>query len=111
VIHDDGFCHGTYDRDWKSGARFACLTGSVQIALVLLRLHEMDAQQKYLDTAKKLNRFLCARQTLTGAPETRGAIAGSFPVWGDYQRFAFPNWAAKFFIDSLLLEKKITTGR
>jgi len=111
VIHDDGFCHGTYDRDWKSGARFACLTGSVQIALVLLRLHEMDAQQKYLETARKLNRFLCAHQTLTGAPETRGAIAGSFPVWGDYQRFAFPNWAAKFFIDSLLLEKKITTGR
>jgi hypothetical protein len=39
---------------------------------------------------------------------TRGAIPGSFPIWGRYEPFAFPNWATKFFCDALLLEKEIT---
>jgi len=107
TVFENGYCHGTYDRDWTSGVRFACLTGSAQIALVLLRLHEMNARTDYLATARAMNRFLRERQTLTGAVEVRGAVAGSYPIWGKYQRFAYPNWAAKFFADSLMLEKKI----
>jgi hypothetical protein len=38
------------------------------------------------------------------ADEVRGGIAGSWPIWGAYSRFEFPNWAAKFFADALMLE-------
>jgi len=107
TVRKDGYCSGTYDRDWKSGGRFACLTGSAQFALILLRLYTISGREKYFETAQKLIRFLCRRQALSGASEIRGAIAGSYPIWGGYQRFAYPNWAAKFFIDALLLQKEI----
>ena len=111
TMREDGYCHGTYDRDWTSDASFACLTGNAQFALILLRLYAISGQKKYLETAKTLNRFLCARQSLNGPPETRGAIAGSYPIWGGYQRLAYPNWAAKFFVDSLLLQSEIMADR
>jgi hypothetical protein len=34
----------------------------------------------------------------------RGALAGSVPIWGRYSRFEFPNWAAKFFADALMMD-------
>ena len=37
-------------------------------------------------------------------PVVRGGIAGSSPIWGDYSRFEYPNWAAKFFADALLMD-------
>jgi hypothetical protein len=33
-------------------------------------------------------------------------VAGSFPIWGRYAPLSYPNWAAKFFVDALLLERK-----
>ena len=41
----------------------------------------------------------------------RGAIAGSSPLWGSYQKFAFPNWATKFLLDSLLLLERTASPR
>jgi hypothetical protein len=41
-------------------------------------------------------------------PPLKGAIAGSFPIWGGYSRFEFPNWAAKFFADALIMDLKDT---
>ena len=38
-----------------------------------------------------------------GGP-TDGAVTGAHPVWGRYMSFAAPNWAAKFFLDGLMLE-------
>ena len=32
-----------------------------------------------------------------------GGIPGSLPLWGSYAPFTYPSWAAKFFIDALLL--------
>ena len=40
-------------------------------------------------------------------PGIRGAIPESFPCWGKYNPFSFPNWAAKYFIDALILKHKI----
>jgi hypothetical protein len=42
----------------------------------------------------------------TGNLNVRGAIAGSFPHWGAYAPFSYPNWAAKFFIDAMLLRSR-----
>jgi len=39
----------------------------------------------------------------------RGAIPGSYPCWGKYERFSFPNWASKFFADAMMLKKSIAS--
>ncbi len=55
--------------------------------------------------AKALS-FLKRRQRLHDGDEVaRGAIAGSAPIWGGYSRFEFPNWAAKFFADALMMDR------
>jgi hypothetical protein len=42
-----------------------------------------------------------------GEADIRGGVKGSFPVSGDYNPYEYLNWAAKFFIDSHLLERAI----
>jgi uncharacterized protein YyaL (SSP411 family) len=107
VISQNSFCHGGYDSNWQSDKKYSCLTGNAQIALVLLRLYDIYAEKKYLDIAYFLNRFLCEMQEIDKNSPVRGAVSGSYPIWGRYERFAFPNWSTKFFVDSLILEKKI----
>jgi uncharacterized protein YyaL (SSP411 family) len=105
-IGNNGFYHGRYDRDWRSTDRYSCLTGNAQIACIFLRLHEIRGGQGYLEAARAINRFVSRCQEIRGADTTRGAISGSYPIWGGYLRYTFPNWAAKFFADALMLEKK-----
>jgi hypothetical protein len=38
----------------------------------------------------------------------RGGIRGSFPAYGGYGTYQFLNWAAKFFVDALLAERKLS---
>ena len=38
------------------------------------------------------------------APELHGALSGSDPVFGDYQRLRLLSWAVKFYMDALLLQ-------
>ena len=37
----------------------------------------------------------------------RGALGGSYPIWGDYMTYAFPNWAVKFFADALMIQESV----
>ena len=39
--------------------------------------------------------------------DTRGAIRGSFPIFGSYGQYQYLNWAAKFFVDANRLEYAI----
>lgn len=105
----NGSFQGTYDCEWRSRDAYACLTGNAQISTIFLRLFDLRGDRAYLDAAQRVNRFLCQCQPTQGAPAVRGAISGSYPIWGEYQRLAFPNWAAKFFADALMFEK-ISTG-
>jgi hypothetical protein len=60
--------------------------------------------EPYTVLARTLLKAIAARQDLNSPyPATRGAVAGSAPIWGGYCRLAYPNWAAKFYIDALLL--------
>jgi hypothetical protein len=98
----------TLDSDWKSRDRFSCLTGNVQLAAILLREHRRMRDVRYLNAALKLIDQVAATQPLnTRHPGVRGGIAGSFPVWGRYMRMAYPNWAAKFFVDAVLLAEDV----
>lgn len=105
-----GRFRGRYDSTWSSRDGYTCLTGNSQIAAIFLRLYEIGGDNRYLSAAREINQFSCRCQQTDGAPQTRGAISGSYPIWGGYQRFTFPNWAAKFFADALLLERKTPAG-
>src|SRR5207248_10227075 len=99
----DGSLSSTYDAYWRPTSRSSCLTGNCQMALLWLRLHQHMPEAAYLTAASRAIAHTAATQDVrTSNRAIRGAIAGSFPIYGPYERMKYPNWAAKFFIDALL---------
>lgn len=95
---------GRLDGNWRSTDRYSCLTGNVQVANVMIRLYERGGDVRYLNAALKLIDQTKATQPMhTSNPSIRGAVAGSYPIWGGYIRFGFPNWAAKFLADAIMM--------
>ncbi len=102
---------GQLDTDWSSHGRYVCLTGNAQMALVGLRLYQVDAESDNGKAAIRLLDEVKRCQYLDSVPSAlRGAIAGSSPHWGRYLRFWYPNWAAKFFCDALMQSLDGTNG-
>lgn len=104
----DGSLCSTYDAAWRSTSCSSCLTGNCQMALIWLRFFGLSGDARYLDVARKAIAFVASTQDLrTSDTNIRGAIAGSYPTYGRYARFQYPNWAAKFFIDALLAVQEV----
>ena len=103
-----GFLNGRYDREWKGSEHMIC-TGCAQMAIVWMKLFRYSGDEQYLEAARKMTGLLIFVQDrqISESSDTLGAIPGSFPLWGRYEPFAFPNWAAKFFCDALMLEEVI----
>jgi hypothetical protein len=93
----------TYDADWRPATQHACLTGIAQLGGVWLRLHELTGDARWLNAGLKAVDRAAEHQERGPWPEIHGALAGSFPVWGRYAPLQYPNWATKFFADSLML--------
>jgi uncharacterized protein YyaL (SSP411 family) len=103
-----GYLQGTYDSSWHSSARWSCLTGDVQMAIVWLKLYQYTKDKRYIKAAIKVNRYVKSKQRRgRRASGINGGIAGSFPVDGEYHPYLHVNWAAKFLVDSLLLEERL----
>ena len=100
----DGYLPGRLGPDFRSGADYACLTGSAQNAHCLFLLYQLTGERHYLDAARRLNSYVRRAVSIDGPPHVRGGVKGSFPVDGDYGQWAYLNWAAKFCIDANLLE-------
>lgn len=98
-----GSVPGVLSAGWRPDASYACLTGNAQMALVWLRLNTLEPNHRLTEAALIAIEQIKAAQSLTNPnPGIRGGIAGSYPIWGDYLYMAFPNWAAKYFVDALL---------
>jgi hypothetical protein len=109
--HANGGLAGTYGPAWRETNRSSCLTGNCQIARLWLRFYEASGNRAYYIAARKAITFVAHTQNLkTSNPNIRGAIAGSYPIYGRYERFKYPNWAAKFFIDALLALDRVDNG-
>ncbi|UCG88545.1 MAG: hypothetical protein JSW71_08395 [Gemmatimonadota bacterium] len=103
-LPEDGRVPGTYDVAWRGDASFSCLTGCAQLAIILYRLYQHTGRRRYLTGATRIAGYLATKQELrASSADLHGAIAGSDPIWGKYIHFCYPNWAAKFFVDSLLI--------
>jgi uncharacterized protein YyaL (SSP411 family) len=94
-----------YGQDWQRVTSDRCLAGEAQIAVCLLKLYRIKKEKKYLNAAAKINNSLKRLQD-NDSDNTgiRGGVKGSHPIWGRYLPFTYPNWAAKFFCDALILE-------
>lgn len=101
--YDDGRLASTYGSGWRETSRSSCLTGNCQMARLWLCLYKVRGNEAYRTAATKAITFVARTQNAqTNNPAIRGGIAGSYPIYGIYERFSYPNWAAKFYIDALL---------
>ena len=100
----DGWLPGTFADGWVSQDSYSCLTGIAQMCICWSRLRDAAGESGFAANIESGIAYLKSSQRLAdAADQVRGGIAGSWPIWGAYSRFEFPNWAAKFFADALML--------
>ena len=110
-VHENGYLPGTFYDDWEPASFSSCLTGSAQLAVVAYRLFESSGEPSHRVLADKLTNFLKPLQAIDAEDEAiNGAVAGSFPLFGEYMRGGYPNWATKYFLDALLLQEKVRSS-
>jgi predicted ATP-grasp superfamily ATP-dependent carboligase len=108
LVQEDGFLAGRLDQNWMPGGNWCCLTGNAQLSIVWWTLFRHTGDVRYRTAASKAMRYVKCRQDLSSKDlGVRGGIAGSSPMEGEYGRHQYLNWAAKFFIDALLLEEQL----
>jgi uncharacterized protein YyaL (SSP411 family) len=107
LVSADGFLAGQISVTGTPAATYCCLTGNCQFSIVWAKLYDRTGAEKYkLATIRALNYVMGHQDIHTGNLNVRGAIKGSFPIWGEYAPLSFPNWPAKFFVDAMLLRNR-----
>lgn len=102
----DGALPAYYTPDWETSVKWSCVTGNSQMAINWLRLAQLTGEKSLMQHAVRANRFNMSVQNLvTEDRNIRGAMKGSHPINGGYMTYRYPNWAAKFFMDGLMLEQ------
>lgn len=103
AIEPNGYLAGRFTADWRPAASWSCLTGSAQLAIVGYRLSVLGGAERHGAVADRLVDFLKALQrTDSGDANIDGALAGSYPILGDYMTGGYPNWATKYLLDALM---------
>lgn len=99
---------GRFNAKWQPAARFSCLTGNAQFAIIWLKVYCMTSDARFLNASLKILDQLKEVQDLSSSNRgIRGGIPGSFPIWGEYMPWSYPNWATKFFADALILQEEL----
>jgi len=110
-LRKDNSLAGSFNKNWNSNIEWSCLTGNSQTAIIWLRLFKLTKNKKYLEAAKKINNYMKSTQNMNSKNKgIRGGIKGAYPIYGWYAPFCYINWAAKFFIDSIMLENNLNLG-
>lgn len=101
----DGALPGRLDSRWRPAARWTCVTGNAQMAIIWQRLARETGDNSWKPAAENAGRFNLSIQRLNAADEGAcGGMPGSHPLKGGYMKNRYPNWAAKFFMDALMLQ-------
>ncbi len=99
----NGWLAGAFGKQWEITENSVCLTGNAQMSKLWMYMAKEFHAPEYEMAAIKSLEFVCRTQHLEkNPPQIQGGIAGSFPIYGKYERFKYPGWACKFFIDALL---------
>jgi len=106
VQRADGWLAGVYDGDWRSSVSYCCLTGLAQMSLNWSRMIQYTGDQGLQPHVERALSFLKRNHHIKGDKQVDdGGVAGSAPIWGRYSMFEYPNWAAKFFADALMMDE------
>lgn len=107
LFNQGKYFNGRFDSSWNSSEYMIC-TGCAQMSIIWMELFKITGDSKYKEAANNINNQLVFIQhsSLTIGGNGNGALTGSFPLWGKYEPFAFPNWATKYMADALMLELK-----
>ncbi len=101
----DGALPGRLDPAWKAASRWTCVTGNAQMAIIWQLLAAKTGDSNWKAAAESAVRFNLSIQDVTAADAgMRGGMPGSYPRSGGYMKHRYPNWAAKFFMDALMLQ-------
>jgi hypothetical protein len=91
IQRSDGWLAGTYGPNWRTQASYCCLTGVAQMAINWAVLAVSCGEVEFAHYARLALAYLKRHQRVTARDAViRGAIAGSYPMWGSYERFCFP---------------------
>jgi uncharacterized protein YyaL (SSP411 family) len=102
-LGDSGAIPGQIAIDGTTVDSFSCLTGNCQLAIVWAKLHKLTGEERYKTAALRALRYVMSRQSTDSSnANIKGAIKGSYPIWGPYSRLTYPNWSTKFFVDAML---------
>jgi len=110
ALRPDGWLPGRLNSDWSAAVDWVCLTGSVQVAHTWLRLYEITGEDRYLRAGRLTNGFVRRTVMVEGPEQCVGGVQGSYPISGHYGQWEYLNWACKFMLDSVWLEKRIGQG-
>lgn len=100
AIRVDGGIAGSYTEEWEGDHSFICSCGNAQLALLYMMVYERSRDKVYLERVTTLLQPLMKAQRK--AAINTGAVAGSIPISGFYQRYKYTNWTQKFFSDALI---------
>jgi Beta-L-arabinofuranosidase, GH127 catalytic domain len=107
-----GMVPTSFDENWQSVDDHSCLTGNAQLACFLFLLAHTIGNDCYRKTAEAVIYATKRTQNIdTPFPPVRGAIAGSYPLYKGYVSNGFPNWAAKFFADAIMMKLQFAQKR
>ena len=106
-VTTDGFLPGQISITGEAAANYCCLTGNCQFSIVWAKLFDRTGNDSYKHAVVRSLDYVMGHQDIhTNNLDARGAIKGSYPIWGKYAPLSFPNWPAKFFIDAMLLRNR-----
>lgn len=106
-IKDNGFIAGRLNSDWDGVVDWACLTGLAQIGVTCFKIYKYNKEEKYCQAALKIKEYIKSCQNnMDEKNGGLGAVWGSWPISGQYGQYQALNWAAKYFADLLLMNKK-----
>ena len=102
------FFPAAFSENWRPASTSSCLVGNAQMAIIWLKVYQLTQDPRFLNAALKMLDHIKQTQNLNSRNAgIRGGVAGSYPVWGSYLHLAYPNWAAKFFADALMLQDSL----
>jgi hypothetical protein len=104
VYATHGRTAGSYDTRWQGDYSFICPTGNAQLSSFFLKMAHFTGNTAYTSISLRFLSEILPFQVMQPPfylRSAKGAIPGSAPFWGAYQRFRYPNWGVKFLLDAL----------
>ena len=108
-----GLLPATLDSAWKSDRRATSASRAPRSSAVSgSGCYELTGERRFRTRASRRSSGRPSHQIADPSwADVDGALPGSFPVYGRYAPLAFPNWATKFLVDSLLMLERNTVPR